>query len=118
MAPYNQGDFQARAYVGGGFMSMVQNRLKLQETFNGIPGAESFTIAWKRDAPGYYGEVGVHMFFATRFSVLLGAVYRGAKVEAVLDRDFQPTGEPPDFNKPLGLDLSGVGGRMAVAVGF
>jgi hypothetical protein len=118
MAPYNQGDFQARAYLGGGFLSLVQNRIKLQQTATGIPGVNSVTVAWKRDAPGYYLEGGVHMYFASRFSVLLGAMWRSAKVEDLLDRD---TNEPllnPDDGQPTSLDMSGVGGRMAFAFGF
>jgi hypothetical protein len=117
MAPYNQGDFQARAYFGGGFISLVQNRLKVQQTAIGFPGAASFTTAWKRDAPGVYVEGGVHMFFATRISVLLGLLYRSAKAEALLDRATNEAAYAPD-GLPLSMDLSGVGGRMAVAFGF
>ena len=118
MAPYNQGDFQARTYFGGGFLSLVQNRLKYQQTVNGIPGQTSYTTAWKRDAPGFYVEGGVHMYFATRFSVLLGALYRSAKVEALLDRSTHEPGLTPIDQLPLSMDLSGVGGRMALAFGF
>lgn len=117
MQPYNQGDFQARAYLGGGFLSLVQSRLKFQQTANGVPGASSFTVAWKRDAPGFYVEGGVHMFFASRFSVLLGAIYRSAKIEALLDRATNEPAFAPD-GLPLSMDLSGIGGRMAVAFGF
>ncbi|HEY2954253.1 MAG TPA: outer membrane beta-barrel protein [Candidatus Eisenbacteria bacterium] len=118
LAPYNQGDFQARAYVGGGFLSTVQNRLLYQQTEIGVPNGVSFVSTAKRDAPGFYVEGGVHMFFATRFSVLLGLVFRSAKVEALLDKT---TNEPrlgATDQKPLSMDLSGVGGRMALAFGF
>ena len=119
MAPYNQGDFQARAYMGGGFLSVVQSRLKFQQTANNVPGVQSATAAWKRDAPGYYLEAGVHMFFASRFSVMLGGIYRSAKVEALLDRQtHQPAYTPPPDVRPLSMDLSGVGMRMGVAFGF
>jgi hypothetical protein len=117
MAPYNQGDFQARAYFGGGFLSLVQNRLKFQQTANNVPGQGSYTVAWKRDSPGAFAEGGVHMFFASRFSVLLGLIYRDAKIEAMLDRETHEPGLAPD-GLPLSMDLSGVGGRMAVAFGF
>jgi hypothetical protein len=119
MAPYNQGDFQARAYMGGGFLSVVQSRLKFQQTSNNVPGVPSATIAWKRDSPGYYVEVGVHMFFASRFSVLLGGIYRSAKIEALLDREtHEPAYTPPPDVQPLSMDLSGIGARMAFAFGF
>ena len=117
LQPYNQGDFQARAYLGGGFLSLVQSRLKYQQTANGVPGQTSYVTAWKRDAPGFYVEGGVHMFFASRFSVLLGAIYRSAKIEALLDRSTNEPGYAPD-GQPLSMDLSGVGGRMGLAIGF
>jgi len=115
--PYNQGDFQARAYFGGGFLSLVQSRLKYQQTSNGIPDLPSLVVAWKRDAPGAYVEGGVHMYFASRFSVLLGAMYRSAKIEALLNRETHTAAYSPD-GFPLSMDLSGVGARMAVAIGL
>jgi hypothetical protein len=117
MQPYNQGDFQARFYTGGGFLSLVQSRFKYQQTANGVPGVTSFVTAWKRDAPGFYVEGGVHMFFASRFSVMLGAIYRSAKVEALLDRSTNEPGFAPD-GYPLSMDLSGIAGRMGLAFGF
>lgn len=118
MAPYNQGDFQARAYMGGGFLNLVQNRVKYQQEATGVAGVPSFTSAWKRDAPGYYLESGVHMHFASRFSVLLGVLYRSAKVEALLDRSTHEPALTPDGKALLSMDVSGVGGRMALAFGF
>jgi len=117
LQPYNQGDFQARAYLGGGFLSLVQSRFKYQQTSNGVPNQTSFVTAWKRDAPGFYVEGGVHMYFASRFSVLLGAIFRSAKIEALLDRATNEPGFSPD-GLPLSMDLSGVGGRMAIAIGL
>jgi len=117
MQPYNQGDFQARAYFGGGFLSLVQSRLKYQQTATGVPGQSSYVLAWKRDAPGAYVEGGVHMYFASRFSVLLSAIYRSAKIEALLDRDTHEAAYAPDGH-PLSMDLSGVGARMAIAIGL
>lgn len=117
MQPYNQGDFQARVYLGGGFLSMIQSRLKFQVSANGVPGLTSTVVAWKRDGPGAYLEGGVHMYFASRFSVLLGAMYRSAKVEALLDRSTHEPAYAPD-GLPFSLDLSGIGARMAVAIGL
>ena len=117
LQPYNQGDFQARAYLGGGFLSLVQSRLKYQQTVNGVPGQTSYTVAWKRDAPGAYVEGGVHMYFASRFSVLLGVMFRSAKIEALLNRETHEAAYAPD-GLPLSMALSGVGARMAVAIGL
>jgi hypothetical protein len=117
MQPYNQGDFQARAYLGGGLLSLIESRFKFQQSSNGVPGQSSFVTASMRDAPGFYVEGGVHMFFASRFSVLLGAIYRSAKVNAMLDRDTNQATFAPD-GLPFSMDLSGVGGRLAIAMGL
>ena len=119
--PYNQGDFRARAYLGGGFMSMVYNKALIEQVEVNTDslttlGGSTRSVA-VRDSPGFYVEGGVHMFFATRYSVLLSAVYRSAKIREMLDRR---TREP--FRRSDGstytLDLSGVGARMALAIGL
>jgi hypothetical protein len=125
LPPYNQGDFQARVYVGGGFTSLVYNRARLQAEEFGTDSATtlggSFLLSARRDSPGYYLETGVHMFFAARYSVMIGALYRSSVVrrmdgEAVLP---SPNGR---VIVPLGpifdLDTSGLGGRFALAIGF
>jgi hypothetical protein len=118
--PYNQGDFQARAYVGGGFLSQVYNRGRLQQNTAGIDPSIApafFKESGRGDAPGFYVETGVHMFFAARYSVLLGATYRSAKV-----RDMRGTVEINQVKVPIGrifdLDMSGFGARMGLAIGI
>lgn len=115
--PYTQGDFQARAYVGGGFMSMVHNRATLQVAVSGISADEAFRITATNDGPGYYGEMGAHLFFASRLSVLLSGIYRSNDVRDLVIED---SGEPlrNDAGKHVGLDVGGVGFRMAVAIGL
>ena len=54
LAPYNQGDFQARGYLGGGFLSVVQSRLKVQQTANNVPG--SWWPQWTRWLERYAGN--------------------------------------------------------------
>jgi hypothetical protein len=126
LPPYNQGDFQARFYLGGGFLSQVFNRARLQAEEAGTDTATtlggSYRIDARRDSPGYYGEMGVHMFFASRFSVMIGALYRS---QVVRDLRVQQEVTLPDGEvvvTPLDqggtLDLSGLGGRFAVAIGF
>ena len=152
LAPYNQGDFQARAFVGGGLLSLAGTRALFTTFETGLPvhpakapdkldtldvnslGGDNRLVG-VGDSPGYYAEVGAHMFFAARYSVIVGAVYRSMKV-----RDLEVDGlvSVPDPNRPLSLpplktrlldkdgkpiriqslDLSGVGVRMAIGIGF
>lgn len=121
-APYNQGDFQARAFVGGGLLNTVQNRVLFQTyEINTDPGTTLFgtgVTKIERDAPGWYTEAGVHMFFALRYSVVLNAYYRSAKADGLV----YTNSNDPFLNftdgKPFELDLSGVGGRGALCIGF
>jgi len=120
--PYNQGDFQARAFVGGGVLNTVTNRVLFQTYETGTnPGTTLFgtgVTRIERDSPGWYGEVGVHMFFALRYSVVLNGYYRSAKT-----RGLALTGTNDEFlnlsdGQPFELDLSGIGGRAALCIGF
>jgi hypothetical protein len=119
--PYNQGDFQARAFLGGGMLSQVYNKFEFQQVESGTDSSTtlggSVMITTRGDSPGYYAEAGVHMFFALRYSVQLGLLYRSAVARELLDRD---TREPlilPN-GKSVTLDTGGVGAKMAVAIGF
>lgn len=115
--PYNQGDFQARAYLGGGFMSVVYNRAAQRWVGNGIPNDAGFSWTGTNDGPGFYGEAGVHMFFASKLSVMLSALLRSNDVRNLVDEE---TGAPiyGVDGKPISLDVSGAGFRMAVAIGL
>jgi len=119
--PYNQGDFQARAYAGGGFLSLVGNRAKFQRFEQVGDTARSLSrwqeVTLKGESPGFYLEAGVHMFFAIRYSVLLGVLYRDAKIADMRNRATLVRATAPD-GKPFRLDASGVGARMAIAFGF
>ena len=115
--PYNQGDFQARGSLGAGIMSVVYNRASLQWTGTGIPPGQAFSWTGSNDAPGYYAEGGVHMFFASKLSVLLSALARSNEVRMLVD---EVTGAPitDTVGRPISLDVGGIGFRMAVAVGL
>jgi hypothetical protein len=151
LAPYTQGDFQARAFVGGGLMSLTGTQatfstnevgLPIKATTDGTPdtldlyslGGAGRLVAGG-DSPGYYAEVGAHLFFAARYSVIVGAVYRSMKIRNLANEGVimvpdagRLSSEPPlqvellDLKgKPVRipeLDLSGLGVRMAVAIGF
>lgn len=119
--PYNQGDFQARGYLGGGAIAAVGNKSLMEQvevgtdTLTTLGG--SFTTASVRDSPGYYIEGGVHMFFASKLSVMLGANYRSIVVRGTLDRStYRPYLAPS--GQPFTLDISGLGLRMAAGIGF
>lgn len=117
LTPYNQGDFQARAYFGGGFMNIVYNRATLQWLGTGIPGGNSFRVTGTGDGPGFYAEGGAHLFFASKFSVLLAALYRSTQVRTLVNED---TGAPVvDLQgETVSLDVGGLGFRMAVGIGL
>lgn len=132
LAPYNQGDFQARTYFGGGLMTVANTRVVFSKvesgtdsltTYGGLrPGGSStYEVNGQRGGPGYYLELGAHMFFASRWSVLLGAGYRDVKVRGIplLLSDTDRFGNPAisEF-ETTDLDLSGGNFRMAVAYGF
>lgn len=117
LRPYNQGDFQARAYVGAGFMSVVYNRASLQLTEEGIVTGQAFRVTGTNDGPGYYGEMGAHLFFASRYSVLLSGLYRSNQVRNLVDEDSGALMHDTQ-GRPLKLDVGGAGFRMAVGIGF
>lgn len=118
--PYNQGDFQARGFFGAGVLSLSQNRVTQQ--VSSTVGQNSFN-RWNGSGPGFYGEGGVQMFFASSFSVILSAVYRDMKSNNMVFT----TGDPSVINYPAAnayagtpykLDASGLGFRLGVAIGL
>jgi hypothetical protein len=119
--PYNQGDFQARGYLGGGAIAAVGNKALMEQVEVGTDTLTSlggnFTVAEIRDSPGYYIEGGVHMFFASHLSVMLGAQYRSIVVRGMLDRATYLPAYAPD-GKQFTFDASGIGFRMAAGIGF
>jgi hypothetical protein len=145
LAPYNQGDFQARAFLGGGLLSLSSTQARFSTFEMGLPlrgdtledaslGGTNRLVA-TGESPGYYAEVGAHLFFAARYSVMVGAIYRSMKIRdlandgVIMVPDGPPsTEDPPLRTKLLGkdgkpvsireLDLSGLGVRMALGIGF
>ncbi len=123
MQAYNQGDFQARAYFGGGLQSMVDNKATFDvlatvpDTLTGGTRETEFKRVLTQDGPGWYVESGVHMFFASRYSILVGAVYRSAQIRNMIDQRTGAIGYGTD-GKPFVLDMSGVGAKMSVSIGL
>jgi len=124
LQPYTQGDFQARLFAGGGFVQYTHTRTTFLQQITGAdePTSEELGGSFKReatqDAPGYYGEGGVQMFFAARYSVLLSAYYRSGELAGFVDENSGETVQNPNTNKPFRLDVGGVGFRMAAVIGF
>jgi hypothetical protein len=129
LAPFTQGDFQARAYVGGGFMSLTNNKIVFEQlefaTDSATTLGGSRRAKMRGDGPGYYAEFGGHMFFASRYSVIIGAIYRSAKVRGLHEVDelverngVATVGVVPKDEPSLDLDTGGLGLRMGVAIGF
>ena len=84
-------------------------------------GSATYEVNGQRGGPGYYLEAGAHMFFASRWSVLIGAGYRDVKVSGIplllFDEDRLGNPSVSAFDT-TDLDLSGGSFRMAVAYGF
>ena len=146
LAPYTQGDFQARAYIGGGLLSLAGSRAIFEVSeagliangdtldSNNLSLGGSSKLTARGDGPGFYLEAGAHLFFAARYSLMIGAVYRSAKLRTVSNTGgiVVPDDLPrnPHLKMPLlerdgvnpvrihYLDLSGVGVKMAVGIGL
>jgi len=124
LQPYNQGDFQARMFFGGGLVQYTHSRVIFEQALSGADSASTanlggtFKIQGTNDAPGYYAEGGVHMFFASRYSVMLSAMYRSGEIQAMIEESNATPLFNPISGKPLMLDVSGIGLRLAANIGF
>jgi hypothetical protein len=138
LQPYNQGDFQARMYFSAGLLSLSNVQFKFGKVelgtdstsslgdAHGVSGGRAlydFHELGSADGPGWYVETGAHMFFSSRYSVMLGFMYRDMKVRTVDTAltSFDANGNAFSSPSPVGsieVDLSGVSARMGVCVGF
>jgi len=136
LQPYNQGDFQARAYFGGGLMQYTHTRARFEQVLtmaqydsalvNYTGGSQRYSLT--QDAPGYYAEAGAHMFFASRFSAMVGVIYRSGVLRGMrldhADVNGVPTTDPrySEVRNADGsefqVDVGGVGVKLAVGIGF
>ena len=119
LAPYNQGDFQARAYIGGGLLSLTGTHASITTVvaLGSTPSQPqgTFESLAAGDAPGWYTEFGAHMFFAVRYSVILGAIYRSARVGTTAQ---YLNGQLLFAGSKQAIDVGGAGARMSLAIGF
>ena len=143
LQPYNQGDFQARAFFGAGLEQYTRSRATFEQILvnpdtalasawtdrSHMDWGESYKLQLTQDAPGYYLEAGGHMFFASRFSVLISGMYRSGvlrdtRIDGLVSRGNQvivptPGGVWTDpKGKPYRLDVSGLAVRFALGFGF
>ena len=124
LAPYNQGDFQARVFLGGGLVHYTHSRASFQQLLAGTDSATtaqlggSFKFTSTQDGPGYFAQGGVHMFFASRYSVILAALYRSGELQNLVDERTGQVVIDPKTLKPASLDVGGIGFRMAAVVGL
>ena len=124
LQPYNQGDFQARMFFGGGLVSYTHSRTTFEQTLAGVDSTTNaqlggtFKLTNTQDGPGYYGEGGVHMFFASRYSVLLSVLYRSGHMARMVDERTGDVVLNPETGKPFSLDVGGWGFRMAAVLGL
>lgn len=124
LQPYNQGDFQARMFFGGGLVQYTHSRMIFEQVLSGADSATTanlggtFKLQGTNDAPGYYAEGGVHMFFASRYSVLLSAMYRSGEVSGLIEENQAIRLANPLNGEPLKLDVSGIGLRLSANIGF
>ena len=134
MQPYNQGDFQARAYFGGGLVQYTYTRLTFEQVLTNPDSiltsqlGRSYQQRLTKDAMGYYIEGGAHMFFASRYSAMVGLVYRSGMVQQLVQLPNSGPALAPGYGagggfatyspKPLRMDLGGLGVKMGLGIGF
>jgi len=124
LQPYNQGDFQARVFWGGGMVQYTHSRTEFLQALSGTDSTTtaqlggSFKRSATQDGTGYYAEGGVHMFFASRYSIMLSGMYRSGVLTDFIDEQTRQVVLNPVTGKPFTLDVSGVGLRMSAGIGF
>jgi len=135
LQPFNAGDFQARMYFSAGLLSLSNTELKFSKnelntdsttTLGSAVGTTNrydYNVQGQQEGPGWYIETGAHMFFAARYSVMLGVMYRSMSVSAVplTLTEYDPNGSvhtQPSPTGPIEADLSGVSARMGICIGF
>ena len=124
----NQGDFQARFYLGGGLLSMAMNRVTQQTSIvrpdsAGINVSQNSLVRSIGFGPGYYVEGGFHMFFASHFNVMLSTNYH-----SMVTREMYWSQAPAQFQNsqtnnthagtPYVLDTSGIGVKLTIGYGL
>ena len=135
LQPFNSGDFQARMYFSAGLLSLSNTELKFAKnelntdstttlgSATGNTTRYNYDVKGKQEGPGWYLEGGAHMFFAARYSVMLGIMYRSMTASAVPlvlteAAPGGPTYTQPAPSGPVDADLSGISARMGICIGF
>jgi outer membrane protein W len=112
-APHTSGDFTLRPFVGAGYMDLVETKTVFGGLFTSPEenvGSLSFALG---EGNGFYAESGIHMMFPSRYSVLLNAHYRNARVKRLYDESTGVLLLNQD-GEPYSVDVSGFGLRIAL----
>lgn len=135
MQPYNQGDFSARMFVGGGMLQHVYTRSTFEQVLTRPDSALAFElggtqkIVLGQDGPGYYAEGGVQMWFANRYAVLLSVLYRSGELQQAREIGYFREGSHlneasgdvftnPVTGEPFKMDVGGIGLRLGAVIQF
>lgn len=135
LQPYNQGDFTARMFVGGGMMQYAYTRSIFEQVLtrpDSVTNAElggTQKVVLGQDGPGFYAEGGVQMWFASRYGVLLSAIYRSGELRQVRQIGFYRDGNQQNLatgevftnpldGQPFKLDVGGLGARFGAVIQF
>lgn len=135
MQPYNQGDFTARMFVGGGMLQYAYTRGIFEQvltrpdsaTAQQLGGSQKIVLG--QDGPGYYAEGGVQMWFASRYGVLLSVLYRSGELRQVREIGLYREGNQqnqasggiatnPLTGEPFKMDVGGLGARFGAVIQF
>ncbi len=135
LQPYNLGDFSARMFVGGGLLQYAYTRSTFQQVLTrpdsvtaAILGG-SQKIVLSQEGPGYYAEGGVQLWFASRYGVLMSAVYRSGELRDARQIGLYRGGNlqnvatgdvftNPLTGEPFMLDVGGLGVRFGAVIQF
>jgi len=135
MQPYNQGDFTARMFVGGGMLQYVYTRSTFEQVLTRPDSAVAAELGGTQklvlgqDGPGYFAEGGVQMWFANRYAVLLSVLYRSGELRQVREIGYyrggshqnEASGEVfahPVTGEPFKMDVGGFGARLGAVIQF
>lgn len=111
--PRTSGDFTMRPFVGAGYMKIADTKTSFgYELLRPDSLLRNFTDSYG-NGHGFYVEGGIHMMFPSRYSILVNANYRNAKVKQMQFFEDGTVVLTPGGDL-LETDLSGFGLRFAV----
>lgn len=115
--PYTSGDFTLRPFVGGGFMDVVEGKMKVGGGFESPDTIVGSFVRARGEGPGFFVEGGAHLMLPSRYSFIVNLHYRHLKANHL--RFESSDGTPGGYflnsdGEPEKLDFSGFGLRLAI----